>query len=135
MKREFVVDTARHKEGFIAWLTKQPMEPVLCVSVEPEKRRRSNKQNARMWALHDLAGQHCGCSPAEMHEIALCAFFGAVEVVTHLGTVRRPRRTTTTNESMERDALTPSEFTRWMEWLESKYIEHYEIWLGKDDGA
>lgn len=40
---------------------------------------RSNEQNARLWALHTLAGEHTGYTPGEMHEEALCKYFGYTE--------------------------------------------------------
>lgn len=96
------------------------------VEIRRHKPRRTNKANARLWALHSKAAAHVGCGAEEMHEEMLCEFFGASEVKMPSGQVRR----IPIKRSSQRDG---KEFGEYMEFVESFYISRLGVFLG-DEG-
>ncbi len=94
------------------------------VEITRHVEHRTTQQNARLWALHTLAGKELGYSPEEMHEYALCRHFGYVEKV--IGGVRR---TIPLKRSSARDK---KEFAEFMEATETWYISDFGVFLGND---
>jgi hypothetical protein len=135
VKREFTI-TADTRPRFIAWLSNLDLTKAVRVTVEPEKKERTNPMNRYMWALHTLAGEHCGMTRDEMHCEMCIAYFGEKRIETKWGTViRRPIRTTTTNEAGERDVLAGEAFMRFVDWLESKYATDLGVWIDQREAA
>lgn len=134
MKREFTI-TAKTIAHFLAWFTKLDLSKPLRVTVEEEKKERTNPMNRRMWAVHELAADYCGMTREEIHREMCCAYWGEKLIETPIGTIRRPMRTTTTNEAGERDVLAGEPFMRWLDWLEAKYANELGIWLGDNREA
>lgn len=121
--RTFILDKPDRLKAFSAFLGKQPLP--LDVTVKPYVPQRSNKQNARLWKLHTLAAEVTGYSPEDMHEFALCRFFGFTEQTIGEITRRVPLK-----RSSQRDR---KEFNQFMEATESWYIDEFAVWLGKDE--
>ena len=95
------------------------------VSISPHVDRRTNNQNARLWALHGKAAAEVGCGADEMHQEMLCEFFGAIEVKMPSGQIRR----VPVKRSSQRDK---KEFAAFMEFVESFYIAKLGVFLGDD---
>lgn len=130
--RTFILDDPKRVPNFSAWLAKQPLP--LDVLVKPYKKKRSNQANRRLRALHKKAGDVTGCSGEEMHVDCLCDYFGYTEHKMPSGYIRRkPIRTTTTDENGERDVLKGDEFTKFMTWVEQRYIDMLGVWLGQGE--
>lgn len=91
------------------------------VTVEPYHERRTLEQNARLWLLHTKASQATGYAPEEMHELALCRFFGFQDI--ELGGIKRQ---VPLKRSSQRDK---KEFAEFMEATESWYISELGVWL------
>ncbi len=77
--RTFVISSPVTVDRLASFL-KANLEHPLMVKVERHKRRRSNTANARLWALHTLAADVTGYSAEEMHDLALCRYFGSEEI-------------------------------------------------------
>jgi hypothetical protein len=83
--------------------------------------KRSESQNARLWSLHALAAEQTGMSADDMHEIALCRFFGYEEKKVG-GIIRQiPLKRSSTRDK--------EEFGRFMEATEAWYITDLQVWL------
>lgn len=120
--RVFTVATPDHIERLAAFLRGQVAAHPLQVAVEKWRARRSTSQNARLWALHQLAAEFTGYSADEMHELALIRHFGAEEIEVGGVTMRRPVR-----RSSARDT---KEFAEFMEATEAWYATEFGVWLG-----
>ena len=129
MKRVFSI-TAKTLPHFVAFVSKLDPAKAWRITVEPEKKERTDPMNRRMWALHDMAADFCGVSREEMHREMCIGYFGERLIQTPVGVLRRPVRTTTANEAGERDVLPSENFMRWLDWLEAKYANELGIWLG-----
>lgn len=97
------------------------------VDLGPIREQRSLPQNSRLWALHQLAASATGHSAPEMHEFALCRYFGCKEV--NLGGVIRqiPNKRSSAREKLE--------FNEFMEATESWYASEFGVWLGQGEAA
>lgn len=136
MKRVFILDNDTHRANFMAWLAKLDIAKPFRVTVQEDKGERSNRANARHRLLMGVAAEHAGMTNEEMHQEMLMRYFGEKQVTTAWGTVlRRPVRTTTTNEQGERDVLDSAAFMRFAEFAEGFVIEHLGVWLDQREAA
>lgn len=91
------------------------------VLVRPYIEKRSQSQNARLWVLHQKVAEHLGVSPDDMHEEALCRFFGYEEKKIGPFVRRVP---------IERSRVQDKKrFREFMDATEHWYIEEFGIWL------
>lgn len=74
-----ILDTETKRTRAAKIVSQLPVEKPLKLTVEPFRARRSNTANRRLWALHQLAAEATGMSAEDMHEIALCRFYGYEE--------------------------------------------------------
>lgn len=118
---ELVISDARTRERAAKIISALALERPWLVKVEPWHEKRSTTQNARLWALHQKAAAHTGMSADDMHEIALCRFFG-YEEKTIGGIIRQIplERSSTKNKK---------QFGEFMEATEAWYISELGIWL------
>lgn len=93
----------------------------LKLTVEPHRKQRSDSQNRRLWMLHGKAAQATGNTAEDMHEWALCRFFGYEEKV--VGGIKRciPCERSSTKDVKR--------FAEFMEATESWYIQEFGVWL------
>ncbi len=119
-----IVDRPQRRDHALKVIGKLPVEDGECwdVIVGRHISRRTNTQNARLWALHTLAAEHVGCSAADMHEDMLAQKYGYTEVKLPSGTVRRIplERSSTKNKKA---------FGEFMEFCESFYISELGVFL------
>jgi hypothetical protein len=117
-----ILDTEQKREKAIKVVSLIPLDKPLKVTIEPFIARRTNTQNARLWALHTKAAEHVGCSPADIHEDMLCEHFGYTEVKMPSGAIKRV--------PMQRSSpRNTKEFAKFMTYCEEFYICNFGIWL------
>lgn len=125
MKRSFYVDTYEHRARAVNFIGNQ--EPPFLVDFGPQREHRSLTQNARLWLLHTMAGEHLGYSPEEMHEHALCHHFGYKErevkdpLTGEISSKRVPNRRSS--------GLDKTEFRAFMDATEVWYGNDFGCWL------
>jgi hypothetical protein len=116
-----ILDTEPKRERAARIVSQLPIEKPLKLTVEPFRARRSNTANARLWALHQRAADHTGMSAEEMHEIALCRFYGYEEK--KIGGIVR-------QIPIERSSVKDSKaFAQFMEATEAWYITEFGVFL------
>jgi len=124
-RRSFDVEEDFQREFLIKYLAKQT--PPFHVEVGPIVQQRTSSQNARLWALHKMAGDHLGYSADEMHELALCKHFGYNEkerVDPMTGEIR------ITREPLKRSSTrSKQEFREFMDATETWYGTEFGCWL------
>jgi hypothetical protein len=116
-----ILDTEPKRERAAKIVSQLPIEKPLKLTVEPFRARRSNTANARLWALHQRAADFTGMSAEEMHEIALCRFYGYEEK--KIGGIVRQipiERSSTKNTA---------DFAKFMEATEVWYIQEFGVFL------
>lgn len=117
-----IVDTEQKRERAAKIVSLLPVTKPLKLTVEPFIARRTNTQNARLWALHTKAAEHIGCAPADIHEDMLCEHYGFTEVRMPSGQIKRiPNERSSTKDVKK--------FARFMEFCETFYITQFGIWL------
>lgn len=98
------------------------------VSVEEEKRKRSDAQNRTLWGvIYPPIMEHCGLrgerDRQDLHSYWCGEFFGWSEYEL-LGRKKvRPRRTTTTDEDGRRSVLSKSEFMAFCDFIKERMAE------------
>lgn len=97
------------------------------VTIEPHFEKRTTQANARLWALHALMANHVGVTPAEMHEEALCRYFGYREVQIGPFIRRVPLQ-----RSRMQDKAT---FQAFLFATEAWYLEEFGVYLPEREGA
>lgn len=115
--------------SFVAqnWKAMADRGKFLEVTVREYNEKRSNQQNNRLWALHEKAAEITGASASEMHEIALCKFFGYWEVKIG-GIIRQiPIERSSTKDKKR--------FAKFMEATEAFYISEIGISTGSPENA
>lgn len=123
--RTFILTTNALVERFKAFLGHQPLPFRVVVSKVIE--RRTLEQNARLWKLHGMAGKQLGYSPGEMHDEALCRYFGyREEQRKDLFTGEMMKRRVPLKRSSQRDK---KEFSDYMEATETWYASDFGVWL------
>ncbi len=107
-----------------------PLDKAWDVVIEAHVERRSTSQNRRLWALHKKAGDHLGYSAEDMHEFALCRYFGFSEQRATNADGEIISRHVPIKRSSARDV---KEFAEFMEATESWYIAEFGVFLGDDE--
>jgi hypothetical protein len=116
-----ILDSEPKRQRAIMVLSKLPLAKPLRVTVEPYREKRSLTANRRLWALHQLAAQATGNSADDMHEIALCRFYGYEEKKIG-GIIRQiPLERSSTKDTKR--------FAEFMEATESWYIQEFGVFL------
>lgn len=121
--RSFQIEDGMQQQRLIQWLSKQPVP--FQVDFGPIREQRTLPQNARLWALHQLASKETGYLPDELHELMLCKFFGTKEI--EVGGIRRqvPLKRSSTREK--------AEFREFLDSVETFYASELGVWLGQED--
>ncbi|MHB1326879.1 MAG: recombination protein NinB [Gemmatimonadales bacterium] len=120
-ERRFLLDTKQHRDNAVAYIGRLSVEKPLEVILRPYIAQRTSKANARLWALHTKAAEVTGYSPEEMHEHALCRFFGTKEI--NIGGITRLM-------PLKRSSMrNRKEFGEFMESTEAWYISEFGVWL------
>ena len=120
-ERTWIIETPEQLMRLAAYLPKVSLERVQEVVIRDHKAKRTNSANARLWALHGLAAGVTGHSADEMHEFALCRFFGHAEqelagIIRCVPIKRSSQRNT-------------KEFSELMESTEAWYGTEFGVWL------
>ena len=125
MSRSFQIEDELQRQRLVQWLSKQAVP--FQIEFGPIREQRSLPQNARLWALHQLAAKETGYSPDELHELMLCKFFGSQEI--ELGGIKRtvPLKRSSTREK--------SEFREFLDSVENFYASELGVWLGQEEAA
>jgi hypothetical protein len=123
--RTFDVETDGQREYLLKFIARQA--PPFRVEFGPIVVQRTLTQNARLWALHTMAGNHLGYSAEEMHEHALCHHFGYTEAeakdpLTGEITMKRTPNKRSSTRSKE-------EFRAFMDATETWYGTEFGCWL------
>ena len=94
------------------------------VEVRSYKRARSIGLNAYHWAgVITPIAEFIGESPGRVHEIMCGEYFGWVTTHYKSLEIKKPRRTTTTNENGDRDVLNWEEMSNFMHFCKAKAAE------------
>jgi hypothetical protein len=117
-----IVDNEQKRERAIKVVSLVPLDKPLKVTIEPFIARRTNTQNARLWALHTKAAEHVGVSSADMHEEMLCEHYGFTEVRLPTGRIKRVPNERSSTKDVKK-------FAKFMEFVETFYITNLGIWL------
>ena len=120
MSRTFIIQTLDQRDRLKQFIDRRDLPFQLDIGEIREQRTTS--QNARLWKLHTLAGNHVGMGPDEMHEEALCRHFGYTEVRMPTGWIKRiPLKRSSTREKQE--------FREFMDATETWYASEFGVWL------
>lgn len=122
-ERKFILDTNQHRDNAARFIGKLPVEDgAVEVVVRPYSPPRTTSQNARLWLLHTAVANETGNSAEDMHEEALCRFFGYEEKRMPTGWIKRiPLQRSSTQKKKE--------FALFMDSTEAWYIEEFGVWL------
>lgn len=108
----------------VAVLSAAPKDKDIKVTVAEAKKDRSDPQNN---ALHGVAykalSEFTGYTGPELHDVFLRAYFGEVEREIMGQIIKRPRRTTTTDENGKRNKLSTVEFNAFYAFVQQKGAE------------
>jgi hypothetical protein len=120
VSKSFVIETSDQRKRLVLFLENRDLP--IQVDVGPVEKQRSSEANNRLWKLHTLAGEVTGYTKDEMHEEALCKFFGYTEKKMLGGWIKRIplKRSSTRN---------PKEFGQFMEATEIWYASEFGVWL------
>jgi hypothetical protein len=127
-RRTFDVETDGQRAYLLKFLERQA--PPFRAELGPIAKQRTATQNARLWLLHTMAGQHLGYEAEEMHEFALCHHFGFVEkevvdpMTGELVQKRIPNKRSSTRSR--------EEFRAFMDATETWYGTEFGCWLNAD---
>lgn len=121
MMQTMIIDTEQKRERAAKIISQLPIVKPLKLTVEPFRAKRSLSANARLWLLHQKAAEATGMSADEMHEVALCRFFGYEEKKVG-GMVRQiPLERSSTKDTKR--------FAEFMEATEAFYISELGVFL------
>lgn len=121
MSKSYVIETTDQRERLVSFLAKR--EVPFQVEYGPVRVQRSLPQNSRLWLLHSIVAKETGNTVEDMHEEALCRFFGYTEVKMPTGWIKRvPLKRSSTREKKE--------FAVFMEATEAWYAQDFGCWLG-----
>lgn len=128
IERQFILRNEAIRGSVLSFLQKLDIAQAIEVIVRPFIEKRSIEQNARLWKLHELAGEFVGCSADDMHEDMLCKFYGYTEVKMPSGYMKRTplKRSSTRNKK---------EFRAFMERVETFYISELGVYLDQREAA
>lgn len=119
--QSILMDSEAKRQRVLQIIAKLPIERPLILTVDVFRAKRSNTANARLWALHQKAADATGMPAADLHEIALCRFYGYEEK--KLGGIVRQ----IPNERSS--AQNVKDFAAFMEATEAWYITELGIFL------
>lgn len=116
-----ILDSEQKRERAVQIISKLPITKPLKLTVEPFRAIRSLSANRRLWLLHQKAAEATGMSADDLHEIALCRFYGYEEK--KLGGIVRqiPLERSSTKDTKR--------FAEFMEATEAFYISELGVWL------
>ena len=123
--RVFTVESDRHREQFLAFLSRQPLP--FRATLGPIREQRSLSANNRLWLLHTAASEVTGYTPEESHAEMLCAHFGYTEkerISPWTGEIemkRIPNKRSSTRDKKE--------FAAFMDFVENFYGGKLGVWL------
>lgn len=128
IERRFVLHNDFIRTNLLSFLQKLDIAQAIEIIVRPFIEKRSLEQNARLWKLHELAGEYVGCSADDMHEDMLCKFYGYTEVRMPSGDIKRKplKRSSVRNKK---------EFSEFMERVEAFYISDLGVCLDQREAA
>ena len=132
-EKRFVIRAPHIRAHVQTFIGKASIDPPTEVIVRPYIERRTLEQNARLWKLHTLAGEHLGYSAAEMHEHALCRFYGYTE--------RKVTNPLTGEIEIKRDPMERSsgqnkkKFRVFMDSTEAWYVSEFGVFLDQREAA
>ncbi len=120
--RSYQIEDDLQRQRLIQWLGRQELP--FQVDVGPIREQRTLPQNARLWALHQLASKETGYAPDELHELMLARYFGTKEI--EVGGVRRnvPLKRSSTRDK--------AEFREFLDAVENFYASELGVWLGQE---
>jgi hypothetical protein len=119
----FQIEDERQRTMLLKFIQARPL-PFQC-EVGPIREQRTLPQNARLWALHQLASRATGYAPDELHELMLSKFFGTKTIEVG-GVIREvPAKRSSTRDK--------DEFRNFLDNVENFYASQLGIWLGKDE--
>jgi hypothetical protein len=125
-EQTFILQRAveRNLSRIVAFLSGLSEDKAWKVSVVEFRQSRSNEQNASLYGVaYKALGEFTGYTAPELHDVFLRAYFGEVEIEIMGTTIKRPRRTTTTDERGARSLLTTSEFQDFYSFVQQKGAE------------
>lgn len=121
-KQAFTLEPGADLSRLVAFLSAR--RKAFKVTIEDVTKERSDPQNN---ALHGVAykalGEFTGFTGPELHDIFLRAYFGEVEIERMGLVVKKPRRTTTTDENGKRALLSTVEFNAFYAFIQQKGAE------------
>lgn len=121
MSRTFIIETDDQRKRLAQFIEARPVP--FMADVGEVRMQRTNAQNSRLWALHQLASYATGHTPDELHELMLCKFFGTKDI--EMGGIRR---TVPLKRSSARDK---TEFRAFLDNVENFYASELGVWLGQ----
>lgn len=117
-------NSGRDLTRVVAVLSAAPKDKDIKVTVAEAKKERSDPQNN---ALHGVAykalSEFTGYTGPELHDVFLRAYFGEVEREIMGQIIKRPRRTTTTDENGKKSKLSTTEFNAFYSFVQQKGAE------------
>lgn len=132
-ERQFILRNDFIRKNVLSFLKGLDLSLAWEVIVRPFIDKRTMEQNARLWKLHELAANFTGYSKDEMHEHALCRFFGyTVRKVTDPFTGEIVDKRVPLERSSGRDKKKFSEF---LESTESWYVVEFGVFLDQREAA
>lgn len=123
MQKSFVITDDLQRQRLKQYIDRRDLP--FQADIGAPREQRSISQNSRLWALHSMVARDTGNSAEDMHEEALCRFFGYTEQRMPTGWVKRiPLKRSSAREK--------SEFREFMESTEAWYASEFGCWLGRD---
>ena len=123
--QSFVVDSEVKRARCQSVVGRLPVDGRIWeVSIKPWHPKRTVEANRRLWALHQLAANHIGCTAEQMHEEMLCQIYGCTEVKMPSGAVVRVPLERSSNKDKKA-------FAAFMEKVETFYITELGVFLGE----
>lgn len=119
----FVVGSEGQRARCVNVLQRLPLEKPWEVTIKRWHAKRSIEANRRLWALHQLAAEHVGCTAEAMHEDMLCQIYGCTEVKLPSGYIERIPLERSSSKNKK-------EFAQFMEKVEAFYISELGVFLG-----
>lgn len=114
----------KDKAVLSTFIDRLPMARKWKVTVDAYRRTRSNPQNNALWGVaYPAIKDATGNDPEDLHTMFCGDFFGWVEYDVLGQRKKKPRRTTTTDESGKRSVLTTLEFMDFYEHIQRKCAE------------
>ena len=131
LEKRFVLRNEFIRTNMLAFIRKLDVAgEVIEVIVRPFIEKRTLEQNARLWLLHELASEVTGYTKDEMHEHALCRFFGYTE---------RKVKDPFTGEVLDKrvplersSGKDKKKFAKFMESTEAWYLSDFGVWLDQE---